>query len=105
MPTTGYPLPNEYIDVEMDTVRTIELVGPKCDSTGAPLPTSAHFLRFSFTNGDTINVYLAPANDARTAEDRRDALRAVLRGRPGASIDVFRSTKDAEQASGGAHRD
>lgn len=95
----GVPLPAEHIDVEMDAVRTIELVGPSIHIDDKPLATSSWRFRFTFTNGDQLHVYAAPVDDPALATARRSGLTNVLRRITGAHINVFDSEQDAEHAS------
>lgn len=95
----GVPLPGEHIDVEMDAVRTIELVAPAIHIDNKPLATSSWRFRFTFTNGDQLHVYAAPVNDPALAKARRSGLSKVLRRISGAHIDVFDSEQDVERAS------
>lgn len=98
-PNTGEPLPNRYIDVRTDLVRSIELIGPTIHLNDEPLPTSSHRFRFTFTNGDELYLYAAPADEADMADARMNGLREVLRGNKSVRIDVFRSDKDADRQS------
>lgn len=94
-PNSGEPLPGRYIDVQTDLVRSIELRGPSIHVNDEPLPTSSHRFLFTFSNGDELFLYAAPAGEVDTANARMSGLREVLRGNKGVRIDVFNSDKDA----------
>lgn len=95
-PNNGEPLPDRYISVQTDLVRSIELIGPAIDHDDKPLPTSSHRFRFTFSNGDELVVYAALAGAVDTANVRMNGLRSVVQGTKGVSISVFDADRDAE---------